>query len=80
MGQPIKRGRKEPPSVTHVQGTGKGVEYCNDCPFLSLYPDRGFALCNASDIEFYYKEGNLIEVPKNCGNHKNDENRIQGKQ
>lgn len=70
MGQPIRKGRKPTPTPYHITGTGEGIEYCNDCPFFSMFPDKQMALCNTSDIEFYYKDGDLIKVPKNCGNHK----------
>ena len=68
MKQPIRRKHKT--NDERYSWHGDGIDSCNDCPFISIYPDREFAICNAWNLEFYYKEGVPIKIPDICGNQK----------
>lgn len=70
MKQPSRKKHK----VNSFQGTGEGIEFCNDCPFLILLD--GVAICNASDVRIEHDNINKIIVPDWCGNKKQDESRI----
>ena len=71
MAQPVRRRGIEKKQI--LKGTGKGLDYCNECPFLSL-EEKPF--CNPNDKYLKYKDINKIPVPTWCGNHKKDEKRL----
>lgn len=70
MKQPSKKKKK----TTHVEGTGIGIETCNECPFMLT--QNGFSICNASDAVL--GEEKVIKVPNWCGNNKKYGKGIQG--
>lgn len=72
MKQPSKRKRKIP---SHIEGTGVGVDTCNECPFMLT--QNGISVCNASDMVLGNES--VINVPDWCGNKKGYEKGIQGK-
>ena len=67
MAQPTRKKKKKINGY-FPQGTGKGLEYCNECPFLD-YKD-GKTYCNIHDMYLLAIDGK-IPVPAKCGNNKN---------
>lgn len=65
MKQPSRKKKK---IIHHVTGTGKGLDYCNECPFLD-YKD-GKTYCSVHDLYLLAIDGK-IPVPAKCGNNKN---------
>ena len=71
MAQPTRKKKKE--IIHHVTGTGKGLDYCNECPFLD-YKD-GKTYCNVHDLYLLAIDGK-IPVPAKCGNNKSTNGKI----
>lgn len=67
MAQPIRKRKTVKVTVDSIKGTGRGLDFCNECPFLG-YNENGY-ICNPNDYIFGKVNGK-IDVPKWCGNHK----------
>ena len=65
MKQPLKKKRN---LREHIQGTGKGVYFCDECPFLCFW--EGVPFCNANDVKLYIDHDGFVPVPDWCGNKK----------
>ena len=68
-----KRGKVK--KIEHVQGTGLGLDFCDECPFLG-YKDGGVPYCNTNDKVLTTDNDGYVVVPDWCGNKKNDEKNI----
>lgn len=67
MAQPVRATiRKKKINDRSVMGTGEGLTFCNECPFVDL----ALGICNANDKKLAYTDINKINVPTWCGNHK----------
>lgn len=64
MKQPVRKKKVE--KVGHITGTGKGIDTCNECPFLSIVD--GVSICSTSDIILGKEK--TTPVPDWCGNKK----------
>ena len=71
----MKQPSKKKKEIKHVTGTGEGLDYCDECPFMLM--QNGVSVCNASDMVLGNES--VINVPDWCGNKKGYEKRIQGK-
>ena len=67
MKQPAKKKAPKQEKNNNFGGTGEGIDYCNECPFMVIA--SGFSICNTSDIVL--GNGKQIKVPDWCGNKKN---------
>ena len=67
MKQPL---RKKSKLKEHIQGTGKGVDFCDECPFLDF--ENGVPFCSANDVRLSIDDDRFIPVPDWCGNNKNN--------
>ena len=54
----------------HIQGTGRGIDFCDECPFLKF--SNGIPFCSANDVRLKMDEDGFIPVPDWCGNKKSD--------
>jgi len=68
MKQPQRRKKK---IREHIQGTGKGVDFCDECPFLDF--DNGVPFCSANDVNLNTDNNGFVPVPDWCGNKKNEQ-------
>jgi len=64
MAQPIRRHKNKKKETIKITG----VEFCNDCPFLSH--DNGSLFCSPNDYKFDSDIDSKITVPEWCGNKK----------
>lgn len=67
MKQPLKKKRN---LREHIQGTGKGIDFCDECPFLEFR--NGVPICSANDVRLKIDDDGFIPVPDWCGNNKNN--------
>lgn len=74
MKQPSRKIKKH---IAEVNGTGIGIDTCNECPFLLL--SVGKSICNSSDVILSDRDDVKIKVPEWCGNNKKYGKGIQGK-
>lgn len=67
--QPFRKRKSKFPG--EIKGSGKGIEFCNDCPFLRMKSTatecipNGYIFNGIKDLE-------KIPVPDWCGNKKNE--------
>ena len=67
--QPIRKRKAESPSG--IRGTGKGIKYCNECPFLKMNATTQKVQCLSNDHVFQdIVDLDRIPVPNWCGNKK----------
>lgn len=64
MAQPIRKRKIVEKEDNIIHGTGDGIDYCDECPFLGY--ENGKVKCMPNDIVFKKKKN--IPVPDNCGN------------
>lgn len=65
MKQPLRKKRN---LREHIQGTGKGIDFCDECPFLDF--KNGIPFCNANDVKLRIDDDGFTPVPDWCGNKK----------
>lgn len=68
MKQPFRKKKKE---IKHIQGTGRGIDFCDECPFLDFAD--GIPFCSANDINLSTDSDGFAIVPDWCGNKKEKE-------
>lgn len=65
--QPFRKRKSKIPG--EIKGTGKGVKFCNECPFLRM--DSTVVECLSNSYAFKgIKDLERIPVPDWCGNRK----------
>ena len=67
MRQPTRKKKKV---VEHITGTGKGLDYCDECPFITFVDD--VPVCVANDVELSIGNDGKIIVPDWCGNKREE--------
>lgn len=65
--QPFRKRKSK--FLGEIKGSGKGIEFCNDCPFLRI--DSTVVECPSNSYVFKeIKDLERIPVPDWCGNRK----------
>lgn len=67
MKQPTRKKKKV---VKHITGTGKGIDFCDECPFLDF--NNGAPYCSANDLTLEQDENNKVIIPTWCGNKRDE--------